>query len=33
MHGLRKYKKQIQEDKDILKQTISDEDETDDRIV
>jgi len=33
MHGLRKYKKQIQEDKNILKQTVSDEDETDDRIV
>jgi len=31
MHGLRKYKKQIQEDKDILQQTVQGEDETDDR--
>jgi excisionase family DNA binding protein len=33
MHGLRKYKKQIQEDKDILQSTIPIEDEGGDRIV
>ena len=33
MHGLRKYKKQIQEDKDLLQATISDEVEGDDRVI
>jgi putative resolvase len=33
MHGLRKYKKQIQEDKSILQGNIQTENETDDRIV
>jgi predicted site-specific integrase-resolvase len=33
MHGLRKYKKQIQEDKDLLQPLVSTEDETDDRNV
>jgi putative resolvase len=33
MHGLRKYKKQIQEDKSLLQPLIPTEDETDDRVV
>jgi predicted site-specific integrase-resolvase len=33
MHGLRKYKKQIQEDKDLLQPLIPTEDETNDRVV